>query len=193
MATGSEDGTVNIWSIEKLTLEGVLILQNKIVNIGFSPIHPIMMVAEETGLINFFFIRPYENLQERNHCFAKIQYTDSCGIPRRIKSLCLELVINAYLQGVNSPIKGSDGNHQLLCVVGGEDGSIRIANVSRILTSYNVEQNHQICLLKKSVKCEIHSLRSTIATEKKKILVQGYSNENVELTLFQDFTEAVEW
>jgi hypothetical protein len=81
-----------------LTLEGVLVLKGKILHLAFSPIHPIMVVVEESGVINFFYIRPYEDITMRNHCFAKLNYTDQEGIPKKISSMGLELVINAYLR-----------------------------------------------------------------------------------------------
>lgn len=72
LATGSENGTVNVWNLEKFTLEAVLVLENKIVAVAFSPIHPVMIVVEQNGVMNFFYVRPYDNIHNRYKCFLKI-------------------------------------------------------------------------------------------------------------------------
>lgn len=62
-------------------------MKSKIVNIAFSPIHPIMIVAEESGVISFFFIRPHEDPMTRNKCFVKLVNLDILGRPRKLKSI----------------------------------------------------------------------------------------------------------
>ena len=79
LATGSDNGTVNIWNLEKLNLEGVLVMKSRIVNIAFSPVHPIMIVSEESGVISFFYVRPHEDLTMRNKCFLRLLNCDDDG------------------------------------------------------------------------------------------------------------------
>jgi len=59
LATGGQDGVVNVWDLEKFTMEAVIVLERRIVGVAFSPIHPVMMVVEENGVVNFFYVRPY--------------------------------------------------------------------------------------------------------------------------------------
>lgn len=46
-----------------------------------------MIVVEETGVISFFYIRPYEDASARNRCFARILNLDESGSLRRIASV----------------------------------------------------------------------------------------------------------
>ena len=78
LATGGEDGSINVWNLEKYCLEAVCVIKNKPINIAFSPIHPIMIIAEETGEINLFYVRPYEKKNMRYKCFAKISIQNIC-------------------------------------------------------------------------------------------------------------------
>ena len=98
LATGSEDGVVNLWNLEKLSLEGVLVLPTRIVNISFSPIHPIMIVTEESGVISFFYIRPHEDTMMRNRCFLRVVNRDGKGAVQKIRAIGFELVIRAYIK-----------------------------------------------------------------------------------------------
>ena len=62
-------------------------MKSKIVNIAFSPIHPIMIVAEESGVISFFYIRPHEDPTMRNKCFVRLVNLDIFGKPRKLKTI----------------------------------------------------------------------------------------------------------
>ena len=47
-----------------------------------------------------------------------------------------------------------------------------------LIDRFNIEQNHQVFNVKQAIKCEILSLKTTIANERKKTLAVGYSNAN---------------
>lgn len=162
MATGSEDGTVNIWNLEKLTLEGVLVLKSKIVGIAFSPIHPIMIVVEEGGYISFFFIRPHDDPCLRNKCFVKLANEDPLGELRRIKAVNFELVIKAYIKCDSPLVEDNSDDHHLICVLGTDEGQIELINLNSLISQFKIEQNHQIFSIKKSIKCETHSMKAAI-------------------------------
>ena len=51
--------------------------------------------------------------------------------------------------------------------------------MTEILSKFDIQQNHQIFAVKKSIKCEIHTFKTTIYHQKKKILVNGYSNDGI--------------
>ena len=58
--------------------------------------------------------------------------------------------------------KERSDDHHLVCVVGGEDGSMQVVNLTELLRENGVEQNHQIFTVKKSIKCEIHNLKTAV-------------------------------
>ena len=73
-------------------------MKSRVVNISFSPIHPIMIVTEESGMISFFYIRPHEDLSMRNKCFVKVGNFSLSGELQKIKTISFELVIKAYIK-----------------------------------------------------------------------------------------------
>lgn len=96
----------------------MLVLRTRIVNIAFSPVHPIMIVSEESGVISFFYIRPHEDTTQRNHCFARVMNWDEQGVLRGIKTIGFELVIKAYLKTESALVGQSKEGQHLLCVLG---------------------------------------------------------------------------
>ena len=93
-------------------------MRSRIVNIAFSPIHPIMIVAEESGVISFFYIRPHEDTMMRNKCFVKLGNYDNKGVLRKIKTINFQLVIKAYIKS-GSPLVGFEEDDQhLICILG---------------------------------------------------------------------------
>jgi hypothetical protein len=78
-------------------------------------------------------------------------------------------------------------------VIGGEDGKILVVNLTELLVRFKIEQNHQIFTIKQSIKCEVHSLKTTIANEKKKVLMQGYSSDAAPSLPLQQFSRSTRW
>jgi hypothetical protein len=46
-----------------------------------------MIVAEESGVISFFYIRPHEDPAMRNKCFVRLVNLDIFGKPRKLKTI----------------------------------------------------------------------------------------------------------
>jgi len=67
------------------------------VHAAFSPIHPILIVVEEIGVINLFHVRPCEEVTLRNHCFARVLNCDDLGSLQRINTVNFCLIIQAYI------------------------------------------------------------------------------------------------
>jgi hypothetical protein len=65
----------------------MLVLRTRIVNIAFSPVHPIMIVSEESGVISFFYIRPHEDPALRNRCFVKVMNWNEMRVLRGIRTI----------------------------------------------------------------------------------------------------------
>lgn len=63
-----------------------------------------MIVAEERGYINFFYIRPQEDSNLRNKCFVRLANIEPLGELKRIMAIGFELVIKAYIKSENKLI-----------------------------------------------------------------------------------------
>jgi hypothetical protein len=105
-------------------------------------------------MLSFFHVRPHDELAQRNQCFAKVDLGSA------ISSLNLELVISAYMRK-DCPLF-EEGDQQFLAAIGRNDGQLEVVNLSSILTKFSISQNHQICSVKKSIKCEVHSMKTAI-------------------------------
>jgi|LakMenEpi03Aug12_release.lakeMendotaPanAssembly.Ray.scaffolds.fasta_scaffold686732_1 hypothetical protein len=110
-------------------------------------------------------------MAQRNQCFAKVD------VGSVISSLNLELVISAYMRKDCSLFE--EGDQQFLAAIGRNNGQLEVVNLSSILIKFNISQNHQICNVKKSIKCEVHSMKTAVQHERKKVLARGYSNDLV--------------
>ena len=100
------------------------------------------------------------------------------GQPKRITSIAFDLVIDAYLKNNSSLVADCKEKSHLICVIGSKDGEVRMVNLNLLIERFNIEQNHQVFNVKQAIKCEILSLKTTIANERKKTLAVGYSNAN---------------
>ena len=101
-----------------------------------------MMVAEESGVISFFYTRPHEDLTLRNKCFLKLLNSTPDNILRKIKTINFELIIKAYLKDTNPLTCLNENPQNLICLIGNEDGNIEIYNINEILQKYKIEENH---------------------------------------------------
>jgi hypothetical protein len=66
----------------------------------------------------------------RNKCFFKILNLDNFGQQKKINSINMELIINAYLKKGSAIVKDTTFDHHLICAVGNEDGSIQVVNMT---------------------------------------------------------------
>lgn len=74
------------------------VMDSKIIGIGFSPIHPVMVVCTENGYLNMVAVRPCENWKMKNKCFAKIEMTNnSFSSSVKMTSFSFELILKNYL------------------------------------------------------------------------------------------------
>jgi hypothetical protein len=115
----------------------------------------------------------------RYKCFARIVNYNDFGEPEPMTQFSFDLIINSYLKSNSILIKDRTGNHQLIAAFGNTKGQVKIVNFNMILDKFKIEQNHQIFTTKKSIKCEIHSVKTLVTNERKKVLLNGYSNNQV--------------
>ena len=111
-----------------------------------------MIVAEETGDLNFFYVKPYEKRNMRYKCLAKVHLHSELSQPISVTSFSFDLIVNSYFPP-NNPLNNYNANHHLIGCLGTQDGKIYLVNLNPILKMFNIEENHQMFATKSCVRC----------------------------------------